>query len=423
MIYLLAGIWFGRSAAIFAGLIFGFSPLTWFHGTVALTYIVEAFFSALGGYLCWRGRRDGREGSLFLILAAAVIGVAAGFRPSSLLFLGPLLIFSLRGARRTVVVGAAGIALLTLFAWFIPMVYPAGVNAYASSLVSLWSMVPSHRMVFNSSPWNSLARALLICAIFVLASGCVALLSLRRKRGLSPAERSVATFTGVWIAPGLLFFTFVYLKFVNSGYLLVLAPPAFAWMGLWASEWYRDLPLSRGAKLLSVAACAAVNTMVFLFAPVYCSYREVRRFEAELTAIVRLLPQIASPRDTMIVGFDSHFLGYRHAGYYLPDYLVFQFPEVHLPSGARAFAMQRRNTWLEGGSAPSFIHNFVLFPLEPGDSEAGNYMDAILRRFPPGELKIVSQGGYRFAIGSTAALGVLFPAADNTARNGPPRAR
>ena len=34
--------------------IFLFSPLSWFHGTVALTYIVEAFFSALVGYLCWR---------------------------------------------------------------------------------------------------------------------------------------------------------------------------------------------------------------------------------------------------------------------------------------------------------------------------------------------------------------------------------
>jgi hypothetical protein len=41
----------------------------------------------------------------------------------------------------------------------------------------------------------------------------------------------------------------------------------------------------------------------------------------------------------MIAGFDSHFLGYRHAGYYLPDYVVVQYPEVKLSSGTRAFAM------------------------------------------------------------------------------------
>ena len=83
MIYMLADAWFGRSAAFFAGLIFLFSPLAWFHGTVALTYIVEAFFSALVGYLCWRVYSGtGR----FVVPAALAIAAADGFRPSSVLF-------------------------------------------------------------------------------------------------------------------------------------------------------------------------------------------------------------------------------------------------------------------------------------------------------------------------------------------------
>src|SRR5580693_4058043 len=69
MIYVLADNWFGRNAASFAGLIFIFSPLAWFHGTVALTYIVEAFFSALAGYLCWQVER----GAMRLILPAALV--------------------------------------------------------------------------------------------------------------------------------------------------------------------------------------------------------------------------------------------------------------------------------------------------------------------------------------------------------------
>src|SRR5260370_13658685 len=40
MIYTLAGCWFGRRAALFARLMFLFSPLCWCHGTVALTYIL-----------------------------------------------------------------------------------------------------------------------------------------------------------------------------------------------------------------------------------------------------------------------------------------------------------------------------------------------------------------------------------------------
>ncbi|MGC2160659.1 MAG: glycosyltransferase family 39 protein, partial [Silvibacterium sp.] len=60
VIYQMALDWFGQSAARFAGILFLLSPLAWFHGTVALTYIVEAFFSALLGYLCWRAY-SGRE--------------------------------------------------------------------------------------------------------------------------------------------------------------------------------------------------------------------------------------------------------------------------------------------------------------------------------------------------------------------------
>ena len=54
VIYKMTEDWFGLMAARFASVLFLFSPLAWFHGTVALTYIVEAFFSGLLGYLCWR---------------------------------------------------------------------------------------------------------------------------------------------------------------------------------------------------------------------------------------------------------------------------------------------------------------------------------------------------------------------------------
>ena len=92
VIHALANRWFDRRAALFAGLAFVFSPLAWFHGTVALTYAVEAFFSAMTGYLCWR-IYDSSE--ILVIPAAVTVGLASGFRPSFLLFLSPLLMFSL----------------------------------------------------------------------------------------------------------------------------------------------------------------------------------------------------------------------------------------------------------------------------------------------------------------------------------------
>jgi len=111
----------------------------------------------------------------------------------------------------------------------------------------------------------------------------------------------------------------------------------------------------------------------------------------------------------MIVGFDSHFLGYRHAGYYLPGYLTVQFPAVRLTSGKRVFAMENRNTRLDTGLDTASIHNFVIFPLPSGDSEYSAYMAQVRKRFPPDELRTVVQGGREFSIGPVASLRFLFP--------------
>jgi len=215
------------------------------------------------------------------------------------------------------------------------------------------------------------------------------------RSGDSSGGRPKTVFTLVWIGPALFFFTFIYLKFVNSGYLLALAPPACAWMGLWPQPGYASIHWPRALKIVAIGGCAAANTLVFVCAPVYCSYGAVRRFEAELRNIIEVLPQIASPRDSLIVGFDSHFLGYRHAGYYLPDYLTVQFPEVQLAS-ERVFAMQDRDTWLERGLPATAVHNFVLFPLPLGASEYSDYMALVRKRFPPGELRTAMRGGHEF---------------------------
>ena len=405
MIYALADSWFGRNAALFAGLIFVFSPLAWFHGIVALTYIIETFFSALTGYLCWRICRGSRQ---LVLPCAVVVGVAAGFRPSSLLLLGPLLLFSFH--KVSLKQAGAGIAALaaTLSAWFMPMIRISGGQAYFSSLLSLWLTVPARGMVFNSSVLNSFARAGVIVAAYCLFFGCAAILPFQMSRNTS-IDRPRTIFICIWIVPGLLFFALIYLKLVNSGYLLALSPPLCVWMGVRAAAWYADLRLSKVFRILTVAGCAAANTMIFVFAPVYCSYGSVRRFERELETVIRVLSQIASPRDTLIVGFDSHFLGYRHAGYYLPEYVTVQFPKVQLASGKCIFSMENRNTSIENRVDTTDVQRFILFPLPLGDTEYSDYTASIRKRFPTGELDTVVKGDHEFAFGPVADLGVLFP--------------
>jgi hypothetical protein len=269
---------------------------------------VEAFFSALAGYLCWRIYKGG----LRLIPAAGlVLAVSAGIRPSSLFLLAPLYLASLLRTPPRQSVRGLFVLGLALLAWFIPMIRQCGgLYSYFSPLISLWRTVPAKATVLNSSPASSIVRLLTIDGIYLLCFGPIGLLPLRPVWWSETNHWQKRIFTSVWIAPALVFFSFVFLKFVNSGYLLLLFPPVCVWMGKWASEWYANALLPKALKLSVGGAAIAANVLLFLSGPAYCSYAEIRRFERELGEIRTALPQIASARDTLIVGFDSHFLGY-----------------------------------------------------------------------------------------------------------------
>jgi len=405
LIYALADAWFGGEAAVLAGVLFLFSPLSWFHGTVALTYIVEAFFSALIGYLCWQSY-SGR--TAFLVPSALALGVAAGFRQSSLLLLAPLWLASLRKARRNQVIAGLAALLAALLAWFIPMVRAAGgIAAYLAPLQDLWHVVLAKHTFLRSPLALSVARFCTILGIYSLLAGAAAWLPLAARNAGEAREKK--QFTWIWIAPGLLFFTFVFLRFVNSGYLLVLSPPVFVWLGRWAARLYAAWNAPRRRKLALTAAVAAANTAVFLYAPVYCSYKSLKDFEAELVGVNRSIRAACSPRDTVIIGFDSHFLGYRHAAYYLPEYLTVQFPEVEFAAGKRVFAVQDRETRAESELALAALPHFVFYPL-PAGPEYSQYLEDLRRRLPPGSLQAVRAGGRDLLVGPTADLALLFPA-------------
>ena len=406
LIYKTALDWFGVTEARFASLLFLFSPLAWFHGTVALTYSVEAFFSALLGYLCWRVYC----GNVGLIIPVGIIlGISAGVRPSSLLFLGPLYLFSMRDASLSRKLIGISALVVTLAAWLVPMISASGgFSAYFGALVSLWRLAPSRNTVFNSSPATSIARACTIAFIYLMSFGPASLVLLRALRRGNPAVPGKSLFTIVWLAPALSFFTFIFLQFVNSGYLLLLVAPVCIWLGYWASEWYRKSTWRKPLKLAAIAVCALVNILIFLQSPFYCSYRSVRRFEVQLDHIREALPQVGAREDTLIIGFDSHFLGYRHAGYYLPNYLTIQYPEVKLAEGTRAFALQDHNTRLLARLPLASYSRFILFPLPSGEAY-GEYLEDVKRLLPNKDLRIVRMGGDDFVTGPIDLLPKLFP--------------
>jgi hypothetical protein len=414
MIYKMAMEWFGPREARLSSLIFLFSPLAWFHGIVALTYSVEAFFSALMGYLCWRIECGGL---VEIVPAGIILGVSAGVRQSSLIFLGPIFLFSIRHAPLRRQLAGIGVVVSTLLLWFFPMIWASGgFAAYFGALISLWKLVPGQDTVFNSSPATSMARGATIVLIYLITFGAASFIPLFAGRDNYWQDSRKKLFSLVWIGPALFFFTFIFLKFVNSGYLLILVAPGCIWLGYWGSMWYVRSGWRRSAKLTVAGFCALVNTVIFLASPFYCSYRSVRQFEGELDGIRGTLSQLGAANEILVIGFDSHLLGYRHAGYYLPDYEVVEYPAVKLQEGMRIFAMHERDTRLLRGLPVGSYSRFVFFPLPAGDAKNREYLQTVEDQVGSRNLQTVRAGQVEFITGPVEDLPLLFPEVNKAAK-------
>lgn len=374
---------YDRKAAFAAGMVFVFSPLYWFHGTVALVYVIEGFFSALIGWLCWQTYSGKRDRSL---ASAAALGLCIGFRQSSCLFLGPLWLFSLWGKPKATMAKAAGVLALVSAAWFTPMAAESGGPvAYFQGLYDLWTAVAGQRTAFTSTEvnglWLSFARGVTIPGIFALTFGFFLFAPLVRaatRGGDRAAERNVerSLFFLAWLVPGLLFFTFIYLSFVNSGYLLVLTPPLFAWIGRAASSASTfGGPRSRAIQF---AALAALNTWIFLSAPLYCSRRGVVEFEREWRRTVDFVRANYDPKTTLLIGLDAHFHGFRHASYYLPEYRIYAYPSARVAGQVRLLTAHNQDSCM--AAPPESLAPFeqVVFLPMPRDEEYEGHFEEIV---------------------------------------------
>jgi 4-amino-4-deoxy-L-arabinose transferase-like glycosyltransferase len=404
MIYLLAFNWYGRRAATAAALLFACSPLAWFHGTVALTYMVECFFSTTIGYLGWRLRQGHGSGKAL----AMTLGIATGFRPSTILFLGPLCLYAMctRGTKQKI--HAALVLAATLLTWLVPMLLLAGgPHRYIDSLLALWSVAPAKNAIWASPIAFSVARFLLVLAITGLCFGAGLAFSFLRTAIPRPSDRGISLFIWIWILPGLLFFTLIFLLFVNSGYLLVLSPPLFAVLGRNIFAWCVRWNSAGYVRNIALLAAAAANTAFFFSAPVYCSLRSVRRFEADLVSFTSAVRRTIAPDSTILIGFDSHFLGYRHAAYYLPEYLTVQYPGLRIAGEPGAFAARNRQTLFLHTLPVNHFQTLALLPL-PENKEDTLYLDHVYSRFPNHDLSRIRAGRWSFAIASVSDLTHLF---------------
>jgi Dolichyl-phosphate-mannose-protein mannosyltransferase len=336
VIYNLGSAIFGRREGWWAALVTTTSPLFWFFGEVALTYVVAACFAALAGLLTWRLlNRCDRSIYLFPV----VLGVAAGFRQDLLVFLGPLWLIGFAKANRRTFAIALLLLLLTLMLWFVPMLIATGGSArYFSALSELWQYNNAPQSVWHSqvaSPFDTLLTLLGflsygvgIGTIFLLFS-VYAIFRTGEWRRLAGNK---LLFFASWLAPALLFFGLVFIPPYKYSYGLVIVPafllltPPAVRNALGALKNVTGFSKLNGvhAPTFILALIVGANSIVFCLAGSGFSVSGLRTHDRLLAAIFSGIRNNFPSQSTVILGRQrSTFSGYRHIQYYLPEYPVY----------------------------------------------------------------------------------------------------
>ena len=383
---------FGRKTGLLTALLFLTSPAVWFHGEIALTYVLEALMVVILVLLWWLMLREVR--TKWLVLGSIAMGLSGGFRLPAMVLLAPLYLFSLRRYAWKKILFALLLMGVSSFVWLVPSAdQSGGLIAYFQDTFGLTSYsVPVEQQTLNpvvllfgeESVAESIGR-LGMYMIYGLLGGLVPLGYLLMKQGPAwlKSIRSVvkderAHVLTLWLAPILILWAPTVMA---SGHTLSFLP-AFLLLAGWGLAKLGDDLIKRspkGAKVYNALTMGIVfvNLGFFLLAPPYLfgirrvvfttpGRRTIHYRDQYLSERIAYIKENFAPSSTAVwmTGFD-----YRHPDFYLRDYTSLRYAENVSP-------------WV---NLPDEIETLVVFSHDL-NTAAARYADARTTVLPNGEL-------------------------------------
>jgi len=400
---------YDRKAGLIAAAIAITSPNFWFHGEVALTYIVEAFFSALVAFFCWKMLKGKHK---YIWPSVIALGIAGGIRQNTMVFLLPLWLFSVKGVPlRRIVVSLALLGLVCLL-WFVPMVLmTGGWNAYREALGELWLFNTGHVSVFEKG-WTTFkifSSSLFKFTIYGIGAGVLILglaaYSLIRHGIFKSLDKTKVFFFCLWVLPSVFFYLTIFIHPANPGYVLIFLPALFILIA--ASVSYMSTELKQVVKKDISALTAAViiifNAGVFFLSDYPVTCREIRTHDRNLSIMLEGIKTFDPAKAAIFVG-PYIFYGYRQIMYYLPRYYVYQVDVRVAPTGE-----VRKTFW--GHNKETFLSKEIILPdtisifILPLIGEDKNRVSGI-KKINIEQLKPVNM---YLAYGHTALINDIYP--------------
>jgi uncharacterized membrane protein len=351
------------------------SPNVWFHGEVALTYIVEAFFSTAVAFLCWRIYKGKHK---YIWLSVVALSIAGGIRQNTMVFLLPLWLFSVKGVPLRKIIASLGLLGLVCLLWFVPMVWmTGGWNAYHEAFKELWLFNTGHVSVFEKG-WASfkifslsLFRFTIYGAGFGMFTLVLAAYSLIRDGRLRTLDRTKVFFFSLWVLPSVFFYLMIFIHPANPGYILIFLPALFILTAVsieYMSAEFKKI-LKRDFYFSIAFALIILNTFSFFLMKFPVSYEEIRTHDRDLSVMLASIKTFDPLKTAVFVRPYIYFS--RQIMYYQPKYRVYQVDVRIVPNGEirKTFWGVNRETFLTDDiDLPENINNLVI-PLLSDDRD------------------------------------------------------
>ncbi|MHB8859904.1 MAG: hypothetical protein ACYC6Z_10560 [Thermoleophilia bacterium] len=323
-LFWLGRMMYGRRVGLMAALFLITSLSFWVHSEVALPYTLLGFLgiaSAAVIYNTWQG--DVR----YVIPAAAVLGLASGFRQDLLFFLLPIFVAGLVGKPRSRVLPAIAVLGAGVLSWFLPTVMlSGGLSAYQAA-----AALQSNYVVGNASflgrdgilavfdNLNFMARFFFWAAAGALPLVGAAVFRFLSPRSRPPVDRRVM-FLAAWALPSMIVYIFIHIG--EPGYVFSFLP-AVLLLAVWGvDDWLKRVVLRlehvQGLRIFVYAPLALVvcNLALFLFISPKMSAASLARRDRTLSSEIASIRERFDPASTLIVAVYDE----RHVSYYLPEY-------------------------------------------------------------------------------------------------------
>ena len=325
-IYLAGREMFGRRTGLVAALLLSTSTVFWYQSEIASPYTGDLTLSVFVGWLCYRARKTQRTGDL--LLAALLLGISGAYRPQTLVFLAPLLLYALWGRSWKLWLLCGAVVAVSAGMLFYPaIVSSGGLKAYLRAVLGMkGTVVTGHQVQYGSRRYLGYIVTTLKHTFLAIGELAMLLVLVGFIRQLFKRQMDVLLFLMLWVLPTWLVFCLLYPG--NPGTILVCIPSFFLWAG---SSFER--PLTMRWQKIGFTALGAIlvwQTVLFVGLPYKAlgeryrtfsnaSYiRLVDRYVEDLFALVDEFPA----DDTIVMVYKN----WRHLQYYRPEYVTYSRP-------------------------------------------------------------------------------------------------